>query len=138
MMANCFVQSFSNVFNTEVLNHPFPHQTCNHHHHLEPLHVTCEMIEIAIGTVNLNSAMGEDGIHPRLLHALKNSLSIPLSFIFNSSLHSEVLPLQWLSSIIVPIYKKSHRYDPLNYRAVVPNRWVATPNGVATPMPWGR
>ena len=84
MMANCFVQSFSNVFNTEVLNNPFPHQTCIHH--LEPLQVTCEMIEIAIGSLNLNSAMGEDCIHPRLLHALKNVLSRPLSFIFNSSL----------------------------------------------------
>ena len=115
-MANCFVHSFASVFRTEILAHPFLHQICNSR--VEQLQITPVIIENIIGSINLNSAMGDDGIHPRLLESLKHVLSIPLCLIFNSSLQFGILPVQWLNSTVVPIYKKSHRYNPLNYRPI--------------------
>ena len=115
-MANCFVHSFASVFRTEILAHPFLHQICNSR--VEQLQITPVIIENIIASINLNSAMGDDGIHPRLLESLKHVLSIPLCLIFNSSLQFGILPVQWLNSTVVPIYKKSHRYNPLNYRPI--------------------
>ena len=33
-------------------------------------------------------------------------------------LRSDILPCDWLHSIVVPIFKKYHRYEFLNYRPV--------------------
>ena len=93
-----------------------PHQQCNSI--IEPMIITPTDVDSAIRSINVNSAVGDDGIHPRLLLALKDLLCLPLSIIFNSSLQTGNLPWQWLISVVVPIYKKSHRYDPLNYRPV--------------------
>ena len=38
--------------------------------------------------------------------------------IINESLMVSLLPTQWLSSIVIPLYKKSYRYVPLNYRGI--------------------
>ena len=62
--------------------------------------------------------MGSNGIRPRLLKSLFNMLCIPLCIIFNSTLQEEVLPSEWVSSVVVPICKNSSRYNPLNYRPV--------------------
>ena len=44
--------------------------------------------------------------------------SVPLSIIFNSPLQSGSLPTRQFSSICIPIFKKSSRYDSLNYRLI--------------------
>ena len=116
VMANNFVLSFARVFNSEILSQPKPHQTCNNH--ADQIIVTPAVVESIICSINLNSSMGEDGIHPRFLYSLRDILSIPLSIICKSSLQTGILPAQWLISIVVPIFKKSHRYDPLNYRPI--------------------
>ena len=115
-MASCFVHSFASVYSRDVPNNPFPHQACSSE--VEQLSISPELVEKAIESLNINSSMGDDNIHPRLLHALKRVLSLPLSLIFVSTINSGVLPSQWLNSIVIPIYNKSFRYDPLNYRPV--------------------
>ena len=115
-MASCFGRSFASVFNSEVLNNQMPHQQC--YANTQSMLIQPGNVYSAIQSMNINSAMGDDGIHPRLLFALKDVLSLPLSMIFNSSLQTGTLPCQWLISIVVPIYKKSYRCDPLNYRPV--------------------
>ena len=62
--------------------------------------------------------MGEDDLHPRMLKTLACKFSIPLTIIFKSSLAQGSLPHLWLSSIVAPIFKKSSRYDPINYRPI--------------------
>ena len=62
--------------------------------------------------------MGGDGLHPRLLINLSLELSVPLCMLFQTSFESGVLPDYWLSSTIVPIFKKGSRYNPLNYRPI--------------------
>ena len=62
--------------------------------------------------------MGMDGIHPRLLKNLAYELSFPLAKIFNWSLNQQKLPEEWLTAVVVPIYKDKSRFDPLNYRPV--------------------
>ena len=53
-----------------------------------------------------------------MLIALSNYLSLPFNINLDSSLRSGTLSIGWLSSLVIPIYEKSHRYDPLNYRLI--------------------
>ena len=49
---------------------------------------------------------------------LARELSLPLAILFNQSVEEGRLPSEWLSSVVIPIYKKGARCDPLNYRPV--------------------
>ena len=68
--------------------------------------------------VDPNTGMGNDGIHSRLLKMLASDLSVPLAMIFSKSLETGVLPPEWLNAIVVPVYKKSLRYDTVNNRPI--------------------
>jgi len=43
---------------------------------------------------------------------------VPLSIIFQESYNSGILPQDWKTVIIVPIFKKGDKADPNNYRPV--------------------
>ena len=62
--------------------------------------------------------MGEDGLHPRILKRLAHSVTVPLMFIFETSMQTRCLPSHCLTYLVVPIYKKASRFDPLNYKPV--------------------
>ena len=85
---------------------------------IDNLYITPQIIEEIINKLDSNSSMGGDGVHPRLLRSLSSILSTPLSIIFNSTLDEGSLPVEWVSSVVVPIYKNSSRNNPLNYRPV--------------------
>ena len=108
--------SFSSVFVSDVPSSVADNQRCVNI--IGILYVTPLMIEDIIGKLDGNSSMGGDGIHPRLLKNLSSILSTPLSIIFNSTLDEGLLPVEWVSSVVVPIYKNSSRCNPLNYRPV--------------------
>ena len=120
VMANCFAYSFASVFTTAdpslSVNSDVLHQVSNSQ--IETLDIDVSIVENILKSLDPNSSPGDDGIHPRMLNSLSSQLSIPLSIIFLNSVQSGVLPQEWLSSAVVPIYKKSNRYDPLNYRPV--------------------
>ena len=71
-----------------------------------------------LSAIDGGSAMGPDGIHPLLLKNCASQLAYPLTIIFNRSLREGTLPSDWKTSLVVPIFKKGSRYDPLNYRPI--------------------
>ena len=115
-MAQCFVQKFASVFITDSPTNPSPNQVF--HGSLSEITITPAIIDEVLSNLDPNSSMGSDGIHPRLLKCLSSVLSIPLSIIFNSTLIEETLPVEWVTSLVVPIYKSSSRLNPLNYRPI--------------------
>ena len=80
--------------------------------------ISVNKVESLLNELDPISGMGGDGVHPRFLKVLCSDLLVPLSIIFDSFLQSGSLPTQWLFSIIIPIFKKFSRYDPLNYRPI--------------------
>ena len=115
-MADCLADSFSSVFDSSVPTYQYPHFSCSER--LHELVITREMVAIAVSKIDQNASPGSDNIHPRLLKTLAADLCIPLTIIFNNSLRSGTLPRSWTESIVAPIYKKSSRYNALNYRPV--------------------
>ena len=64
------------------------------------------------------SAPGPDGVHPLVLKSCASCLSKPLTVIFNESLKSGCIPMDWKRPNISPIFKKGCRSEPLNYRPI--------------------
>ena len=48
---------------------------------------------------------GPDGIHNMLLHNSASEVAKPLSLIFKTLFESGVLPQEWTTAIVVPIFK---------------------------------
>ena len=63
-----------------------------------------------------DKAHGPDNIHPAVLRNCADTLSKPLSMIFNKSMQEGLLPEDWKSATVCPIFKKGDKSDPGNYR----------------------
>ena len=68
--------------------------------------------------LNVNKVCGPDGICPHLLKEGAQELSTSLSFMFNKSLQDGVLPIDWTSANITPIFKKGDKHLVNNYRPI--------------------
>ena len=56
--------------------------------------------------INIHKAMGSDGIPNILLKACAEEISYGLSAIFQYSLDTETLPLDWRNANVTPVFKK--------------------------------
>ena len=115
-MATCFVTSFASVYQSSSPLNPCPHQMCDSV--IDEIVISCDDIYTLLLNLDPNTGMGADGIHSRLLKEIASEITVPLTIMYNNSLRTGSLPTEWLSSVVVPIYKKSFRYDPLNYRPI--------------------
>jgi len=61
---------------------------------------------------------GPDGLHPVLLNCCAQELCHPLSLIYQKSYDTGILPEDWKTASVCPVYKKGSRSDPGNYRPV--------------------
>jgi hypothetical protein len=68
--------------------------------------------------LNTNKSQGVDGLHPKLLYELRNSLVKPLTALFNMSLKTGRLPQDWRDANVTPLFKKGARDKPENYRPI--------------------
>ena len=59
-----------------------------------------------------------DKMHPRVLKECSAELAQPLYIIFRKSLDSGVLPSDWKTATVTPIFKKGSKTKPGNYRPV--------------------
>ena len=88
-------------------------------HSMPPMTITRCAIEEALKSFPNKTSCGIDGIPALALKNLATQLSIPLEFIFNSSLESGVVPSLWKEAIVVPLYKGKGRVeDAVNYRPI--------------------
>ena len=115
-MSELFATAFSSVFDARVPQRPVLSP---------PLEVSMSDVFIsvtevcgALESLDENSAMGPDSLHPIILKRCADYLAYPLAVIYNKSLNEGVLPDTFKSSRVVPIFKNGSRYDPLNYRPV--------------------
>ncbi len=60
-------------------------------------------------------AIGADEIHPIILASLASLLATPLAKLYNNSIATGKIPVEWKSSVICPIYKKCCKNNASNY-----------------------
>ena len=80
--------------------------------------VSCEGIKRLLRNLNPHKAGGPDGISSRVLKELAEEIAPALTCIFQSSLSSGVVPADWRSAYVTPLFKKGEQYNPANYRPV--------------------
>lgn len=59
-----------------------------------------------------NKSPGPDGVHPRVVKEMIQELLNPLKIIFNNSLEEGIVPEDWTTAHITPIFKKGNKSDP--------------------------
>lgn len=80
--------------------------------------VTEQEVLDAIGTINVNKAVGPDTISNRMLVSVKLDISKPLCMLFNKSLQERTFPSDWKNAFVIPLFKKGDKSLPSNYRPV--------------------
>ena len=77
-----------------------------------------QLLKIYLLQLKKDKSPGIDVIHPIILKEMAEQLCVPLNIIFNSIINTSMLPRQWKDAIICPIYKKSDKRNPANYKPV--------------------
>ena len=69
---------------------------------------------------NLNSAKaaGPDAIRPIVLKELSQVITPVVTAIFQKSLDTSMVPADWKKAQVCPLFKKSSKQDPANYRPI--------------------
>ena len=65
-----------------------------------------------------NKASGPDEIPARILRDFKHHIAPVLTIIFQKSLSTGIVPTDWKTAIVCPVFKKGERYKASNYRPV--------------------
>ena len=85
---------------------------------MDNISISCQGVQKLLKNLNPHKAGGPDGISPRVLKELADELAPALTTIFQSSMSSGVVPADWRSAYVTPIFKKGEQYNPANYRPV--------------------
>ncbi len=89
-----------------------------HMEHLETLQVTTSVVLKKLDALKTEKSPGADNLYPGVLKQLKNTITSPLTRIYNTSLSTSEVPRDWRVANITPIFKKGHRQKAENYRPV--------------------
>ena len=54
----------------------------------------------------------------RFLNEISSEIAEPLTALYNESLHTGIIPLEWKRSHITPVHKGGSREDPSNFRPI--------------------
>ena len=77
------------------------------------------MVKKKLSKLRTDKSCGLDGVHPLLLNKLADSMSTPLSIIYNLSLTTGKVPQIWKEGVVTAIFKnKGKRSHASNYRAI--------------------
>ncbi|KFV68941.1 RNA-directed DNA polymerase from mobile element jockey, partial [Dryobates pubescens] len=63
-------------------------------------------------------SMGPNGVHPRVLRELAETVAEPLSIIFEKPWRTGEVPDDWKKANVIPVFKKGKEEDPGHYRPV--------------------
>ncbi len=110
---NYFVSVFTKEDDTEI-----PHIEAETADTLTRIIIRREDIKKGIRELRREAAPGPDGIRPLLLKETIDQITDPLEILFRKSLREGVVPEEWRTANVTPIYKKGPKGDPGNYRPV--------------------
>ena len=79
--------------------------------------VTVEFVKNELLNIDCKKAVGIDGLHPKLLKLAAEYISVPISFLFNCSLQSSFIPMDFKMARISPIHKGG-TYEINNFRPI--------------------
>lgn len=85
---------------------------------LNSIQVTEQEVVDVLRLLDSNKATGADGIPARILKEAGVAISKPLAKLFNISLQSGKVPVEWKMANVIPIFKKGDKHSASNYRPI--------------------
>uniref|UniRef100_A0A4W3J087 Reverse transcriptase domain-containing protein n=1 Tax=Callorhinchus milii TaxID=7868 RepID=A0A4W3J087_CALMI len=120
-MAESLNKYFATVFtleDTENLPRIEGNQEENVSEQLGGINMSKEMVLGKLSGLKTDKSPGPDGLHPRVLKEVATEIVDGLSLIFQNSLDSETVPIDWKIANVTPLFKKGGREKMGNYRKV--------------------
>ena len=117
-MASVLNDYFVSVFNNDDDARTAVPNTYNYANVLSNLVISSDTVKKKINNLKISSAPGPDQITPRFLKLNVDAMSHALAILFNKSLQTGLIPADWKSANVTPIFKKGSKADPGNYRPV--------------------
>ena len=124
-MASKLNEYFCSVFNAPDNDQPHAREhdgeqtnNVNNDNTLRNMEVTAEDVSLALDNLKVNKSPGPDNIFPKILKETKNEIVPLLASLFNKSLQQGVVPNDWKTANVTPIFKKGDRSSPGNYRPI--------------------
>ena len=77
------------------------------------INITDKGVEGLFKGLNPNKASGPDEISPRLLKELHAEIAPILTKIYRSSLSTGIVPNDWKTALVAPVYKKAPNANPV-------------------------
>ena len=82
---------------------------------LENLVITEDEVGKELRNINTSKAPGPDELPSHVLKTCAQSLTAPITTLFNKSFQQGEIPTDWKKANVVPIHKKGPKTDPTNY-----------------------
>ena len=71
-----------------------------------------------LSNLDIKKSTGPDGISALFLQQVAEEVATPLTFLYNKSLESGLVPMAWKKSNVTPVHKGGKTDDPGNYRPI--------------------
>ena len=109
---------FSSVFTREDTTNipefdPLPYSSPLNNIQISPTEVKKKLAKL-----RTDKSCGPDGVHPLILNKLADTMCIPLSIIYRTSIFTGQVPTTWKEGVVTALFKKGKKSDPANYRAI--------------------
>ena len=114
VLNNYFSTVFTAERSVELPNLSKTHSGCP----LSRLRCTVNEVELKLKNLDKYKSPGPDGFLPRILREVSSEVSTHLTSIFNRSLETGEVPLDWRMANVTPIFKKGDHERPENFRPV--------------------
>ena len=118
MKATLLNQQFKSVFTPRDPNNQVPRLDGPSFPSIRPLVISTMGVQKLLCKLNVKKASGPDNISCKILRELSVEIAPVLTYIFQQSLDTGTVPLDWTKAQVTPIFKKGNRHLPENYRAV--------------------
>ena len=117
-IATLLNDNFQAIFTTEtpvmpgLLSRPSPYTD------MADINITESGVHNLLKSLNAHKALGPDQISPRVLKEMANAIAPILTAIFRKSYDSGIIPEDWKTANITPVFKKGKISDAANYRPI--------------------
>ena len=76
------------------------------------------LVKLEFNQLNVNRSGGYDEMFPRVIKAISDNVVKPLTYIFNQTILTGIIPNEFKMAIVTPVFKTNNKESFSNYRPI--------------------